>query len=174
MFKFSMTKDEIISTITNLRNGTMARIVYSTELPLKAEFAKLGYKIIKVTETTVRFGVKYSHLKAVKEKQSDPNYKPSEKANNYEWIVKNKISHNTKTGKDYVRFAPMKIGSNKHSNIIFVDTTGRHFSFDEHSLPNDFKNMVQNSYWTRKHETPDIQTVLLENIVMVKTKSSKK
>ena len=58
MFKFPMTKEEIIDTITNLRNGTMARIMYVTELPLKTEFAKLGYKILKVTETTARFGVK--------------------------------------------------------------------------------------------------------------------
>ena len=174
MFKFSMTKEEIIETITNLRNGTMARIMYVTELPLKTEFAKLGYKILKVTETTARFGVKYSNIKSVIEKHSDPNYKPSDKANNNEWIVENKISRNTKTGKVHVRFAPMKSGSNKHSILIFVDATGRHFSFDDTKLPNDFKNMVQNSYWTKKHDMPDIQTICLENVIMVKTKSSKK
>ena len=67
MFKFAMSREEIISTVTNLRNGTMARINYVTELPMKAEFAKLGYKILKVTETTARFGIKYSNLSAVKE-----------------------------------------------------------------------------------------------------------
>lgn len=172
MFKFAMSREEIISTVTNLRNGTMARINYVTELPMKAEFAKLGYKILKVTETTARFGVKYSNLSAVKEKQSNSD-KP-EKQNNYEWIVENKIAHNTNTNKDYIRFAPLKkYGSNKHVNLIFVDTTGRYFSFDSKEIPQDFKNMVQNSYWNKNHETPDIQTVLLENVILVKTKSSK-
>lgn len=171
MFKFVMTKEEIISTVTNLRNGTMARIEYVTELPMKAEFAKQGYKILKVTETTARFGVKYANLSAVKEKQESSK---SEKTNNFEWVVENKLSHNTNTGKYYIRFAPLKkSGSNKHTNLIFVDTTGKYFSFDGKELPNDFKNMVQNSYWNKKHETPDIQTVLLENVILLKTKSAK-
>jgi len=171
MFRFAMTKEEIVSTVTNLRNGTMARIEYVTELPMKAEFAKQGYKILKVTETTARFGVKYSNLSAVKEKQESSK---SEKTNNFEWIVENKLAHNTNTGKDYIRFAPLKkSGSNKHTNLIFVDTTGKYFSFDGKELPADFKNMVQNSYWNKKHETPDIQTVLLENVILLKTKSAK-
>lgn len=172
MFKFAMTKEEIVSTVANLRNGTMARIKYVTELPMKAEFAKQGYKILKVTETTARFGVKYANLSAVKEKQSD-SVKP-ERQNNYEWVVENKIAHNNNTNKDYIRFAPLKkYGSNKHTNLIFVDTTGKYFSFDGKELPTDFKNMVQNSYWNKNHETPDIQTVLLENVILLKTKSAK-
>ena len=174
MFSFSMTRERIVESISNLRNGTMARITYVTELPLKSEFAKKGYRILKVVETTGRFGVNYSNIKSVIEKKSDPNYKHVEKENNFEWIVKNKISHNTKTGKDYIRFAPMKKGANKHSNMIFVDTEGKHFSFDSNDLPEDFQKMVVNSYWSKKHEAPAVQTICLDNVIMIKSKSIKK
>ena len=46
--KSNMTSDEVINIVSTIKNGTMARLKYKTELPLKAEFAKLGYKMYKI------------------------------------------------------------------------------------------------------------------------------
>ena len=63
--KSNMTSDEVINIVSTIKNGTMARLKYKTELPLKAEFAKLGYKMYKIVETTVRFGVNYANISSV-------------------------------------------------------------------------------------------------------------
>ena len=168
MITTGLNRNELIEAIKNIKNGRMARICYTTELPMKAKFAKLGYKIYKNVEQTARFGCKYDNLKTVIERKSDPNYKPSNKKSNYEWIVENKISHNNSTNKDYVRFVPMKKGSNKKFSYVFEDTLGKQFVLHD-ELSSDFKCMVQESYWTKK-AFPEIQTVCLDNVLFIKSK----
>ena len=94
----AMPYETLFEVVKSIRPGTMARISYKTELPLKAEFRKQGYGLIKVVETTARFGVKYSNLKSVIAKRSAPDYVPSSKANNNVWLLENKISKNEKNG----------------------------------------------------------------------------
>lgn len=171
MANLIMKKEDIVEAIKSIRNGSMARICYRCELPMKAEFVKQGYKIYKTVETTARFGCNYNNLKSVIEKKADPNYKPSTKKNNFEWIVENKISKNTNTGKDYVRFVPMTKGSNRKASYTFEDSLGKMFEFGS-NLPDDFKNLVQNSYWTKK-SMPEIQTICMENVLFVKYKKNK-
>lgn len=163
----AMDYNELVGVMEAIRPGTMARISYKTELPMKAEFRKQGYGLIKVVETTARFGVKYSNLKSVIAKRSEPGYVPSSKANNNVWLLENKISRNEKTGKIHVRFVPMPSGANRKSVYVFVDSNGRMFELG-HDVPASFKDMVQNSYWDNKSGMPDIQTICVDNVLYIK------
>ena len=171
MTKMIMKKEEIIEAIKNIKNGTMARICYMSELPMKAAYSKKGYKIYRTTETTARFGCDYNNLKSVIEKKSDPNYTPSTKKTTYTWLVENKISHNENTGKDYVRFVPMNKNSNKRTTYTFEDSLGEKFILGS-EVPDYFKKLVQDSYWTKK-SAPEIQTICLENVIYIRSKSAK-
>lgn len=163
----AMPYEALFEAVKSIRPGTMARISYKTELPLKAEFRKQGYGLIKVVETTARFGVKYSNLKSVIAKRSTPDYVPSSKANSNIWLLENKISQNEKTGKIHVRFAPMPSGANRKSEYVFVDSNGRMFELG-HDVPASFKDMVQNSYWDSKSGMPDVQTICVNNVLYIK------
>ena len=163
----AMDYNELVGVMEAIRPGTMARISYKTELPMKAEFRKQGYGLIKVVETTARFGVKYSNLKSVIAKRSAPDYVPSFKANNNIWLLENKISQNEKTGKIHVRFVPMPSGSNRKSVYVFVDSNGCMFELG-YDVPASFKDMVQNSYWDNKSGMPDIQTICVDNVLYIK------
>lgn len=171
MSKMIMNKEEIFEAIKAIKNGTMARIAYMCELPMKAAYAKKGYKIYKTTETTARFGCDYNNLKSVIEKKSDPDYTPSTKKTTYTWIVENKISHNENTNKDYVRFVPMKKNSNRKTTYTFEDSLGEKFVLGN-ELPEDFKKLVQDGYWTKK-SFPEIQTICLSNVLYIRSKSIK-
>ena len=163
----AMDYNELVRVMEAIRPGTMARISYKTELPMKAEFREQGYGIVKVVETTARFGVKYSNLKSVIAKRSAPGYIPSSKANNNIWLLENKISKNEKTGKIHVRFVPMPFGSNRKSTYVLVDSYGNVFELG-HDIPASFKGMVQNSYWSSKSCMPDVQTICVDNVLYIK------
>ena len=168
--KSSMTFDDIINVVSTIKNGTMARLKYKTELPLKAEFAKLGYKMYKIVETTARFGVNYAHISSVIEKKNSASAETStaiKRHDNTNWVVKNKILYNKNTCKDYLVFAPMRKGANSKYNFILVDSAGHQFSFNYWILPEDFKQMVQQNYWTSHRNFHDIKNISMENVVWV-------
>ena len=170
--KSNMTSDEVINTVSTIKNGTMARLKYKTELPLKAEFAKLGYKMYKIVETTVRFGVNYANISSVIEKKNLSSNEDKDKVrikrhSNTDWVIKNKILHNNNTDKDYLVFAPMKKGANNKYNFVLVDSTNHQFSFNYWILPEDFKQMVQQNYWTSHRDFHDIKNISIENVIWV-------
>lgn len=148
----------------------MCRIRYKSEMPVKAEFKKQGIRIIKVTEATVRFGVDYEHIGTVIERKSDESYTPAVRENNYEWVVENKICHNSKTDKDYVRFATLNGGAHKKVIYILVDSLEE--TYDVETLTEEQMNYVQNSYWNRT--TPEVQNISFENIISVGSNNANK
>ena len=58
----------IVEKIKSLKHGTFVRIKYRTEVKPSARFKDL--KIEKIVEATVRVGVSYSNLSAVKERRA--------------------------------------------------------------------------------------------------------
>lgn len=169
MFNFDFTTmpyNSLFEVMASIKPGTMARISYKTDLPLKAEFRRQGYRLVKITETTARFGVKYSNIKSVIARRSSPDYTPVTRENNTLWLLENKISQNVKTGRIHVRFAPMANGANKKKLYIFVDTIGNMFELGS-DMSDSFKAMVQDSYWKSKH-MPDVQTICVEDVLYIR------
>ena len=59
---------DIIHKVTSLKHGAFVRVKYRTDVQPSAKF-KI-HKIEKIVETTVRVGVSYSNLSAVKERRA--------------------------------------------------------------------------------------------------------
>ena len=57
-----MYNEEVKNFVEMIPNGQMIRIMYQTELPIKAAYKKQCIKVLKVTETTVRTGVDYDNM----------------------------------------------------------------------------------------------------------------
>ena len=98
--------------LDTIHPGSFFRIQYSVEVPLKAEYKKQGYKIIKTVSTTSRTGVRYMKINGV-----TPSGKKSDKLSNWSWEKKNYISYNSNTGKYYLNLYPMSF--NTYSKVTY-------------------------------------------------------
>ena len=159
----TMSYESVISAVKSIHGGSMARITYFSEMPMKAANKKNGYVIYKVVSTTARFGVNYSNIGSVAALRNSPDYvAPTKRENNNEWVVVNRVSHNSKTGKTSVRFVPMAKGSNK--KVTYILKSADRTVVLGNSIPDMFKQMVQDSYWNST-STPVIQSVNINNII---------
>ena len=89
-------------------------------------------------------------------------YEP--KKTNWEWVVKDRIKHNTKTGKDYLVIAPISRGSNTVKSYVLTTPSGVSNTIPECDVKNTY---TVPSYW-RDSEKPAVMNVTLENILLVK------
>lgn len=159
----TMSYESVISAVKSIRGGSMARITYFSEMPLKAVHKKNGYVIYKVVSTTARFGVCYSNIGSVVALRNAEDYTtPAKKENNNEWVIVNRVSHNSKTGKTSLRFVPMTKGSNRKVTYI-LKSADRTVVLGE-SIPETFKSMVLDSYWNN-NSCPVVQSVNINNII---------
>ena len=153
-----MKTEAIIKRVSEIPAGRFFRVRYITKVKVKAEYEKQGISIFKIVDTTTRTGVKYSSLI---DKHKLNEYPATEKTNNWEWVVKDRIKHNTKTGKDYLVIAPIEKGSNTKVEYVITDNEGSAVRTKE-----EIKCYVIPSYW--KTDKPTIMNVTLENILLVK------
>lgn len=156
--------DIICEKVSAIKNGTMARVQYKSELPVKACYKKEGISIIKMTDATVRFGVDYDHIAKVIEQRAEKvaTYETTTpRANNFYWIIENKVSHNTNTNKDYLRFARVNGGSHRHT--LYKMIVGGDEKVVEKA---DIEEYVQNSYWN-KHSEPEVQNICIDNVISI-------
>lgn len=162
----TLTKEEILSAARGVRGGTIARIAYKTEVPLKAEFKKQGYKIIKVVETSVRFGVNYSHIASVIARKSSPEYVARPHTNNYEWVISNRVKHHTQKDKDYIVVANLPKGHHTKTKYLlegsFVGTLDMGDSID-----GPYKDIVIDSYFKPNSFSEEIKTICFDNMLMI-------
>ena len=151
-----MKLDKIIEKLNSIKNGTCASITYKSELPLKAEFKKKGFVIEKITSKVVRFGVDYDNIASVIERRSDENYIPTERENNYVTIIKDKLYHNTKTERDYLRFS--NFGSQKVKSFFRLNGE------DIVELPTEY---IIPSYFKKSGSIPEVQNIKIENVLEI-------
>lgn len=146
--------NDIYSVISSIPNGRFFKICYRTEMPLTAEFKKLGWKIFKYTTRVTRTGVNYSTIKRTDIASSDNILTKSNC-----WLVKNKIKTNLNTGKDYIIIAPMRSGEHK--------TYWYKYECGTSELTSDIlvDTMIPKSYFTKKNGP--IRNINLANIVSI-------
>lgn len=155
-----MKTEQIIKKIESIPGGRFFRVRYVTKVPLAADAVKSGISIIKIVDTTTRTGVKYSNIEGVN--LSDDSENKTSRTNNWEWVVKNRIKHNTKTGKNYLVIAPIGKGSHTVVSYIKIDSDGNTTIIDENAV----RVYTTSSYWRNKK--PTIINVTLENVLLVK------
>ena len=161
----TMPYDDIFAKLSSIKNGTMARIKYFSEMPIRATYKKQGIHLYKITEVTVRFGVNYNNIASVVEKKSENNEINSHKTT-YSWVngFENKICYNENTGKNYVRFTYLPHGDNRHINykIVKIEET-----YTTKNLSNEDKELIIPSYWNKQHNMPEVQNIAFDHIISI-------
>lgn len=149
---------DIIHKVTSLKHGAFVRVKYRTDVQPSAKFK--GHKIEKIVETTVRVGVSYSNLSAVKERRATET-KPTGPSHVQWWrwsdgyrnIIKEKISDPSQR---YVTFAAVPSGGNTKV-CWYID--GKSVSEEE------VRAITIPSYWNKTNL--DVFDVKLENLISV-------
>ena len=149
---------DIIRKVTSLKRGAFVRIKYRTEVKPSARFKDL--KIEKIVEATVRVGVSYSNLSAVKERR-ETEAKPTRPSHVQWWrwcegyrnIMKEKISD---PSQKYITFATIPNGGNVKI-LWYID--GKSASEEE------VREITIPSYWNKSNL--DVFDVKLENLIFV-------
>ena len=148
----------IVEKIKSLKRGTFVRIKYRTEVKPSARFKDL--KIEKIVEATVRVGVSYSNLSAVKERRAT-EAKPMNPSHVQWWrwcegcrnIMKEKISDPSQR---YITFATIPNGGNVK---VLWYINGK-------SVPEEeVRAITIPSYWNKPNL--DVFDVKLENLISV-------
>ena len=155
-----MKTETIIKKVSEIPAGRFFRVRYITKVKVKAEYEKQGISIFKIVDTTTRTGVKYKNIAGVKLNDYPDDKEP--KKTTWEWVVKDRIKHNTKTGKDYLVIAPIGKGSNTRVEYVLTDNEGSAVRTKE-----EIESYVISSYW-KDGEKPAVMNVTLENVLLVK------
>lgn len=161
-----LTHDQIMEAAQNVVNGRIVRIGYTSELPVKKDWAQKGYRIYKVTETSVRLGVKYDNIAEVMQKRATAGAsgRPA-RTNNYTWVIPNKVQFNSNTNRTYLRCTTMKQGNNSRTKfLVYNPHDGWHLLTREQLMSNTYSDMVKESYFDKTREVPVVFTVPFEHI----------
>ena len=148
----------IIEKVRSLRHGAFVRVKYRTDVQPSAKFK--NHKIEKIVETTVRVGVSYSNLSAVKERRASEPYVVKQKpvqwwkwSDGYKNVIKEKISDPSQR---YVTFATVPSGGNTKVRW-YID--GKSVSEEE------VRAITIPSYWNKPNL--DVFDVKLENLISI-------
>ena len=149
---------DIIHKVTSLKHGAFVRVKYRTDVQPSAKFK--GHKIEKIVETTVRVGVSYSNLSAVKERR-ETETKPTGPSHVQWWrwsdgyrnIIKEKISD---PSQKYVTLATVPKRGN---TMVYWYIDGKPVSEEE------VRAITIPSYWNKPNL--DVFDVKLENLISV-------
>ena len=78
----------VVKAVEEVKNGTMVRISYASDVKLKKAFRDLGCKVTKIVDTTVRLGVNYSNIRQVIEnRENSNNVETIKRVNNFFIVV---------------------------------------------------------------------------------------
>ena len=162
-----LTYNQIMAEAANRRNGSYIRVGYSKELKMLKDWYEKGIRAYKLTETTVRIGVAYANIAAVKARKAAEANKPVvERANNWSWVIHNKVKYNSNTGKTYLQVATVKGGHNTRNQFLVYDPNQGWFVLEkeEWELSEYYLMIDVKSREPRKGDAPDIYTITFDNI----------
>lgn len=153
-----MNTSKASEILSSVKNGTFGVIEYQTELPLNKDAKKAGIKIFCKTKKMVRFGAAYKNLVS---EISSAEVKP--RTNNYSWVIENKIAHNSKTEKDYVRISNINRETISREYCMTTPSSIHHFNSLE-----GMEGFFTPSYFNNTNFTkPVVQNISVENILSI-------
>lgn len=151
-----MNTSKALEILSPIKNGTFGVVEYETEVPVNKVAKDSGIKIFCKTKKMVRFGADYKNL--VKEVAS-AEVKP--RKNNYTWVLKNKVAHNSNTEKDYIRISNINRKTISRSYRFVTPTSVTHA--DSLAGYEDFLRPASGGSFTR----PVVQNISIENIISI-------
>lgn len=156
----AMQTSKAIQILNTIKNGTFGVIEYQTALPVNKEAKNAGIQVICRTKKMVRFGADYKNLVS---DLASTEVKP--RKNNYTWVLKNKVAHNSSTEKDYLRIS--NINRKTISREYFLLGDGGVKSSPVKNLA-EFENLLQPSYLKNTgYSKPIVQNISIENIISI-------
>lgn len=155
-----MKMQKVMDLMGTIKNGTLGTIEYETALPVNKVAKASGLQVFCRTKKMVRFGASYKNLVTNLEKAE---VKPRE--NNYSWVLKNKVSHNSKTEKDYIRVSNINRRTISREYFIVGDSG---IKSSPVSSVNEFAELLQPSYLKGKAGSkPVVQNICIENLISI-------
>lgn len=158
-----MTYSFLEEALKDIHSGSFFRIGYITELPLKAAYAKEGWRIVKMTESTVRTGINYRKIQSVIKDQESRSEVIRSRKNNVVPVQPRRIYKNVVTDQMYLRVFPTQKGTNKNASYILVTPDRSPYTFKD--MDEEMREMVRDSYFTQKSRP--IETLKIDNIYKV-------
>lgn len=117
-----MTIKKMMTILSTIKNGVFTRFEFKSEPPMKAQYKKEGYKVVKTTSMTARTGINYANIKTVKEQVKSET--SSNRKNSYVPIIANRVYYNTSTGNTYINIYPIKNGGNVKTTYTLIYPNG--------------------------------------------------
>ena len=123
-----MTEKNFREIIENVKPGVFTRIKYKSDASLAAKAKKEGHTVTKIVEKTVRFGVNYFEIEAVKEREAARTEPKKEMRQLYESLIPNTLYKHIEKETLYVQFATIPEGG--HTNTEWL-IDGKPATIDE-------------------------------------------
>lgn len=163
-----MNKQKLLQELQTRQKGSLVRIKYKSSPTLAAVAKKAGYVVEKTTETTVRFGVRYSNIQTVKTRRAQDTMLGLERKEPtlwWKWEIPQILKQHLSKDERYLTVATVPKGHN---------TVSTYFVNGVKTSTEDLKNMglLIPSYWNK--ETPATYDININNIIEIKPKRSKR
>ena len=155
-----MTEKIFREIMENIKPGVFTRIKYKSDASLAAKAKKEGHTVTKIVEKTVRFGVNYYEIEAVKEREAARTEPKKEMKQLYESLIPNTLYKHIEKESLYVQFATIPEGSNTVCEWL-ID--GQSATLDQVKE----SGYVINSYWNKTGDAPEVQKIKLENVISI-------
>ena len=158
-----LKQEEIMSTVKNIPGGRMVRIGYRTEIPLRAEFKKSGMIAYKLSETTVRVGVNYEHIRSVQVAKALGELSGGYQKTSH-WVIPNRVLVHNENNTHYLSVASIPNAATK-TKYILIDMTGKEMEVDKQYLV----PLATKAFSTVSGSKPAKYNVRFENIYRIGT-----
>lgn len=160
-----LSYNEIIREASACGNGRFIRVGYSKELKMLKEWAEKGIRVYKLTETSVRLGVAYANISSVKARKEAEGDKPKvQRANNWSWVIENKVKFNSNTGKTYLQVATVNGGHNTRNQFLIYDPHIGWFVLEKEEWLTSEYYMMTDLKSRQSSAHPEIYTITFDNI----------
>ena len=144
-----LSADIIIAEVSKKKPGTIFTIGYTTDMPLKAEYAKKGWRIIKKVTKTVRTGVKYDNLASVIKKRAELTEEVKRNYTNpFEYTIPNRVCKHTTKGTEYLCLASFNGNPSRTEYIVETPLGVTVVLTADEFMKSSFKELVRLSYFT--------------------------
>lgn len=155
-----MTEQNFREIFDSIKVGAFTRITYKSDASLAAKAKKEGHTVTKVVAKTVRFGVNYFEIEAVKQKEAERTEPKREMKPIYESLIPHTLYRHIDKGNLYIQFAIVHNGGHSRTEWL-ID--GKPATIDEVKE----SGYVIPSYWNKSGEAPEVQKIKLENVISI-------
>lgn len=160
-----MEMTKVMKVLETIKKGTFTHFEYKSELPVKAKFKNLGYKVVKETKMTARFGINYSNIHSVIERKSNGTQSTRPHNPNFSWVLKNVISFNSNTNNNSLHV--YTCNNTKSKSVYHIYKDGEYITtYDEKTFKDKMKCFVIDSYWNKTNKNEVFQ-VNVNNVLAI-------